>query len=443
VLLSKPDMAGVAKGFIPHFEPGALFVAIAMLGATVMPHNLYLHSALVQTRKVSRLVEQKVTACRYNLLDSALALNAAFFVNAAILIVSASVFWRNGVVVTEIQQAHGLLEPLLGNRIAPIFFGVALLAAGQSSTLTGTLAGQIIMEGFVQIRLRPWVRRLLTRSLALIPAVIVISLAGDGGTYKLLILSQVILSLQLPFAVMPLIHFTGDKSKMGAFASRSWVKILAWATAGIIVVLNGRLVFDAISGWVSGGAPLWMSIPALAAAALVSLLLIYISITPFLHGPRSWASASVSGAAAVIAQIQPHRNRHLAAALERSPADAQVISHAAAIARAEGARLTLVHVVDTAQAQVYGGEAYSEHAHSDELYLDEIAGELRNSGLAVEITLLHGSPAQELVTFSESHGIDLLVMGSHGHRALSDLIFGQTVTSVRHGMAIPILVVRQ
>ena len=270
VILSKPEMSGVASGFIPRLPPGALYIAIGILGATVMPHNLYLHSALVQSRKVSRMVDNKVAACRYNLLDSAMALNTAFFVNAAILILSSAVFFRNGVVVNEIQQAHQLLEPLMGSKIAPIFFGVALLAAGQSFTLTGTLAGQIIMEGFVHIRLRPWMRRLLTRSLALIPAVIVIYLTGGQGTFKLLILSQVILSLQLPFAIVPLIHFTSDKAKMGAFANRTWVRIAAWISAVIIISLNALLVFGVIGGWVRGGAPLWVVVIAFAGVLAVS-----------------------------------------------------------------------------------------------------------------------------------------------------------------------------
>ncbi|MEJ2520590.1 MAG: Nramp family divalent metal transporter, partial [Desulfuromonadales bacterium] len=207
VYLAKPDWGGIAAGFVPHLDPSALYVAIGMIGATVMPHNLYLHSSL----------------------------NAAFLVNAAILIMAAADFHSRGIVMTEIQQAHSLLDGLLGTSLAPIAFAVALLAAGQSSTITGTLSGQIIMEGFLNLRMRPWLRRLLTRGIALIPAVIVLAVAGDKGLYRLLILSQVILSLQLPFATIPLIHFTSDTKKMGVFANRTWIKVAAWSIAAIIV----------------------------------------------------------------------------------------------------------------------------------------------------------------------------------------------------------------
>jgi manganese transport protein len=260
VYLAKPDWGGIAAGFIPHLQPSALFVAIGMIGATVMPHNLYLHSSLVQSRSIANTLTGKREACRYNLLDSAVALNAAFFVNAAILIMAAADFHRRGIEVTEIQQAHSLLDGLLGSHLAPIAFAVALLAAGQSSTITGTLSGQIVMEGFLNIRMRPWLRRLLTRSIALVPAVVSIALAGDTGLYRLLILSQVVLSLQLPFAVMPLIHFTSASDKMGSFANRQWVKTLAWITALIIVALNLKLVFDALSEWfMHSPAWVWMT----------------------------------------------------------------------------------------------------------------------------------------------------------------------------------------
>ena len=208
IFLSQPVWTEVGRGFMPHLTSESLYVAIGILGATVMPHNLYLHSALVQTRDVDQTEDGKRRACKYNLVDTAVALNAAFFVNSAILIVSAAVFFRNGVIVTEIQQAHELLTPLLGTTLASTFFAIALISSGQSSTLTGTLAGQIVMEGFLQFKIRPVLRRLITRLIAIIPAVLVISLQGEQGSYRLLILSQVILSLQLPFAVIPLVRFT-------------------------------------------------------------------------------------------------------------------------------------------------------------------------------------------------------------------------------------------
>lgn len=289
IFLSKPHWGGIAGGFVPHMDPSALYIAIGIIGATVMPHNLYLHSSIVQTRAVSNTVTGKTEACKFNLIDSAVALNIAFFINAAILIVAAANFFSRGILVTEIQQAHSLLEPLLGSKIAPIAFALALLAAGQSSTLTGTLSGQIVMEGFLNLRMRPWVRRLLTRSIALIPAVIVIALTGSAGTYKLLIFSQVILGLQLPFAVVPLIHFTSDLKKMGPFASASWVKLIAWIAAAVIVLLNIKLVFSTITGWLTAGS-IWLWFILVPVVLLMLGVLAYIIFSPFFRTGKIWES---------------------------------------------------------------------------------------------------------------------------------------------------------
>jgi manganese transport protein len=442
LFLAKPDWGTAAAGLAPSLPEGSLYIIIGIIGATVMPHNLYLHSSLVQTRRVSRIVDSKAQACKFNLLDSAIALNAAFFVNSAILVLAATVFYRHGIVVTEIQQADKLLEQLLGTQAAPVAFGLALLAAGQSSTLTGTLAGQIVMEGFVKIRLRPYLRRLITRSIALLPAVVVISISGDEGTYKLLILSQVILSLQLPFAIVPLVHFTNDKLKMGSFASKLWVKVLAWIISAIIIVLNGKLVFDQIMEWVEGGAPIIVSILAIGIAAAISLFLVYIIILPLIRGEKSWKEEKLTGATRVIEGIETHRSKHIAAALGRDDGDAAIVSRALSLAKAEKAMLTLIHVVDSAPAQVYSSDVYDEHTREDEQYLLEIAEEVRASGVVVEIALPHGDPSKELVNYAASHKVDMLVMGSHGHRLLGDLLWGQTVDPVRHRVKIPVLVVR-
>jgi manganese transport protein len=442
LFLAKPDWGTAAAGLAPSLPEGSLYIIIGIIGATVMPHNLYLHSSLVQTRRVSRIVDSKAQACKFNLLDSAIALNAAFFVNSAILVLAATVFYRHGIVVTEIQQADKLLEQLLGTQAAPVAFGLALLAAGQSSTLTGTLAGQIVMEGFVKIRLRPYLRRLITRSIALLPAVVVISISGDEGTYKLLILSQVILSLQLPFAIIPLVHFTNDKLKMGSFASKLWVKMLAWIISAIIIVMNGKLVFDQIMEWVEGGAPIIVSILAIGIAAAISLFLVYIIILPLIRGEKSWKEEKLTGATRVIEGIETHRSKHIAAALGRDDGDAAIVSRALSLAKAEKAMLTLIHVVDSAPAQVYSSDVYDEHTREDEQYLLEIAEEVRASGVVVEIALPHGDPSKELVNYAASHKVDMLVMGSHGHRLLGDLLWGQTVDPVRHRVKIPVLVVR-
>src|SRR5215218_5623001 len=219
ILLAKPNLAEVATGFVPTIpNKQALYIAIAIIGATVMPHNIYLHSALVQTRKIKRDDNGIKRALKLNFIDSAIALNLAFFVNAAILVVAATVFYKTGRTdVAEIKQAHQLLDPMLGSKLAPILFAVALIASGQSSTITGTLAGQIVMEGYLRLRINPWIRRLLTRVVAIIPAVIVILINGENNIDSLLVLSQVILSMQLGFAIIPLIHFVSDKQTMGAF----------------------------------------------------------------------------------------------------------------------------------------------------------------------------------------------------------------------------------
>jgi len=253
IFFSKPVFSDVFAGFIPTLElvrnPQMLYMGIAILGATVMPHNLYLHSSVVQTRKYAQNTSAKREALLFANLDSAIALTAALFVNAAILIVAAAAFHTRGRHdVAEIQDAYVLLSPTLGVAVAGVLFAVALLASGQNSTLTGTLAGQIVMEGFLHIRLRPWVRRLVTRGLAIIPAVICAAMYGDSGTTKLIVLSQVVLSLQLPFAVVPLVMFTNDRKKMGEFVNARWLRILAWVVAGLIIVLNVKLVYDFVVG---------------------------------------------------------------------------------------------------------------------------------------------------------------------------------------------------
>ncbi len=249
IIVSRPELGAVLGGFMPKLEiirnPEMLFVAIGILGATVMPHNLYLHSSIVQTRKYEQTLAGKREAIKFATIDSTVALMFALFINAAILIVAAATFHTRGQYdVAEIQDAYKLLSPTLGVTGASVVFAVALLASGQNSTLTGTLAGQIVMEGFLRIRLRPWLRRLITRLIAIIPAVIVTVLYGESGTAKLLIVSQIILSLQLSFAVIPLILFTGDRRKMGEFVNPGWIKILAWTTATIIVLLNAKFLWD-------------------------------------------------------------------------------------------------------------------------------------------------------------------------------------------------------
>jgi manganese transport protein len=255
ILLSKPDVGGVLRGFVPSAEvlknPAMLYIAIGILGATVMPHNLYLHSSIVQTRQYDQTPPGKREAFKFAFIDSTVALSFALFINAAILIVAAASFHRSGrTEIAEIQDAYQLLTPLLGAGASTVF-ALALLASGLNSTLTGTLAGQIVMEGFLNIRLRPWLRRLITRGIAIVPAVTVAIIYGESGTAKLLVLSQVILSLQLSFAVFPLVMFTSDRAKMGEFVNPVWVKILAYLVALVIASLNAWLLFQTFRGWLA------------------------------------------------------------------------------------------------------------------------------------------------------------------------------------------------
>jgi manganese transport protein len=257
LVASRPDIVGIAKGFIPSprivTDPGMLYIAIGILGATVMPHNLYLHSSIVQTRRYELSSVGKREAIKFATIDSTLALMFALFINAAILIVSAATFYSRGRNdIAEIQDAYQLLSPLLGVTGASTLFALALLASGQNSTLTGTLAGQIVMEGFLNIRLRPWLRRLLTRLIAIVPAIIVTSISGEKGASNLLVLSQVILSLQLSFAVFPLVMFTCDKLKMGEFVNGRVVKYLSWFVAMVIALFNGWLLLQTFRGWFEG-----------------------------------------------------------------------------------------------------------------------------------------------------------------------------------------------
>ena len=447
VLLAQPVWGDVAKGFVPRLgSTEALYVAIGILGATVMPHNLYLHSALVQTRQVPRTVEGMKTAARYNLIDSAVALNCAFFVNAAILILSAAVFHGKGIEVTEIQQAHELLTPLLGTALASTAFAVALLCAGQSSTLTGTLAGQVVMEGFIRFRMRPWLRRLVTRSVAIVPAVIVITIYGEQGTYKLLILSQVILSLQLPFAVIPLIQFTSDRARMGTFASPAWVRILAWISAAIIVGLNAKLVVDTASEWIAGAANPWpLRLTLLPTIGAVALLLLYVVIHPWISRRRASLAAIPEATAAPVpasaAAPQPGFRR-IAIALGADAKDRALLEHGLSLARSYGARVVLIHVAEGFGPRYFGGESDDLETRDDRTYLEEARRRAQAAGVEAETDLLFGDPVQQISAYVDRAGVDLLVMGAHGHGPLADLLFGSTVSPVRHRVRIPVFVVR-
>ncbi|MDP3928190.1 MAG: Nramp family divalent metal transporter, partial [Bacteroidota bacterium] len=289
MIIVKPDVKALAEGFIPSGLSGeALYIAIGIIGATIMPHNLYLHSSLVQTRKIKRDDAGIKRAIKFNFFDSAIALNAAFFVNAAILILAAAAFHKNGFnEVADISDAHELLRGIFGD-LAPTLFAIALIAAGQSSTITGTLAGQIVMEGYLNLRISPWVRRLVTRLIAVAPAVFTIAYFGEGKIGELLIFSQVVLSLQLGFAVIPLIHFTSSKKMMGNFVNKKWIIILAWLSAILIVGLNVKLVAEELATFLNSDyAQLsWLKILIYLFLIYVAFLLVYVTFSPFLNKMR-------------------------------------------------------------------------------------------------------------------------------------------------------------
>ena len=449
IFLSRPEWAGVLGGLRPGpLTHEQLYVALGILGATVMPHNLYLHSSLVQSRDVHRSRDAVAQACRFNLVDSVIALNGAMLVNAAILITAAATFWTRGQPVTELQQAHGLLADLLGSGVAPVAFALALLASGQSSTVTGTLAGQITMEGFLQFRIRPWLRRLATRLVALIPAVIVILAVGEGGVYRLLILSQVVLSLQLPFAIVPLLKFTGSRRKMGPFASQVWLRALGWLVAAAIVGLNAWLLYGQIGEWAAAAGPYgwFVAAGAILVAGPLAALLVWMAVRRE-KGVAAEPVAPVEEVAA-LAQASPKRFRRIGVALEATAADSATLAEAITLASAHGAELVLMHVVEGVGGQWYGPQTGDLEQRSDEEYLKALAERLRKDlagrGIAaVRHALGYGRMPRTLIDLARAEGVDLLVMGGHGHRALGDLLHGETIQHVRHGLDIPILAVRK
>ncbi|MBE0659908.1 MAG: Nramp family divalent metal transporter [Bryobacteraceae bacterium] len=444
IFLSKPVWSEVAGGLVPRLNFDNLYVAIGILGATVMPHNLYLHSSLVQTRRISDGDAAKRDACKFNLIDSVIALNGALLVNAAILILAAATFFKNGIVVTEIKQAHHLLEPLLGSGLAAVAFAVALLCAGQSSTITGTMAGQIVMEGFLDIRMRPWLRRLITRLVAVVPAVLTILYVGEQAVYQLLIFSQVVLSLQLPFAVIPLIRFTSDARRMGAFASPVWVKSLAWTAASIILALNGMLAWSTISGWLATS-------PALAYILLpvnfaVGGLLLWLIAEPWLRKTVAPTVPVVPLAKTAGLQIKlaaPPFCRILVP-LDHSRLDSETLLHAASLARGPGAKLFLLHVEEGVTSLIYGSDASTAEVEEGHAYLETLRLQLVSAGLDAELIVTHGGKVSEqIVRTALAVDADLLVMGAHGHKGLKDMIFGATINEVRHAVGVPVLVVRE
>ena len=445
MIFAQPEMDKVLLGLIPSMpNETALYIAIGIIGATVMPHNLYLHSSLVQTRKFDRTDAGIKQALKYNFIDSTIALNLAFFVNAAILILAAATFYKVGMhEVAEIQDAHRFLQPLLGTKWAPILFAVALIAAGQSSTITGTLAGQIIMEGYLNLRIQPWVRRIITRLIAIVPAVIVITIFGEGVTGKLLIFSQVILSLQLGFAIIPLIHFVSDKSKMKGFHIGKWTQIASWIVATIIVVLNGKLVLDEITGWLETSdnpIVLWLTVVPLAFSFLI--LLLYIVIKPFISKSKTaFHNHSPHSLKLRFLQSESYTKKNIAVSVDFSSADEVALNSAFELGGV-AANYTLIHVVETVGALIYGENIDDHETLVDEKLLNEYKEMLTAKGFKVATQLGFGKPNKVIPEIVNQGNFDVLVMGTHGHTGFKDLIFGTTVDKLRHKISIPLYIVK-
>lgn len=441
IIFAKPSLGEVAKGFIPHLQNDeALYIAIGIIGATVMPHNLYLHSSLVQTRKIDRTDEGIKQAIKFNRIDSTIALNIAFFVNAAILVLAATVFFKTGnSQVAAIKDAHQLLAPLLGQSLAPKLFAIALIAAGQSSTITGTLAGQIVMEGYLRLRINPWIRRLVTRLLAIIPALIVILVYGEEKIDALLVLSQVILSLQLGFAIIPLIHFVSDKKTMGKFAISTLTKIAAWVIAGILVFLNFKMLVNESAGIFMNSALAPKIMVIIFAIAFICLLL-YILLHPFFSKHLDKAPIQIHPEKTLLKELVIPQFNKIAIALDFSVHDEKLLAFAIGQGKKDTSYL-LIHIVESASAKMLGHESDDYETRKDKETLEAYVQQLNALNLQAEGQLGFRNRSKEIVRIVKTMEADMLVLGAHGHTGLKDFIYGETVNSVRHELKIPVLVV--
>jgi manganese transport protein len=445
MFFAKPDMGELAKGFIPSIPNNtALYIAIGIIGATVMPHNLYLHSALVQTRKINRDDNSIRKAIKFNVIDSAVALNMALFVNAAILILAAAVFFTSGNQhVAALKDAHQLLAPMLGNTWASHLFAIALIAAGQSSTVTGTLAGQIVMEGYLRLRINPWARRLITRLLAIVPAVLVIMIMGEEMVDSMLVFSQVLLSMQLAFAVIPLIHFVSDKKRMGIFTIKPLTKGAAWLIAAVIVVLNLKLVYETALDWIAATDSTALKgliiLGELGLVALLGITLIY----PFILRSREATSIDVHEKVEMdtLQTTISKPFKKIALALDYSDKDQKVIQYAIQLGNYE-TEYTLIHIVESAQARMMEDQAKDYETIKDKEQLYRYVKFFTDRQHKAEGLLGFKDRAKEIARIVKETDSDLLIVGSHGHKNIKDLIFGETINSVRHMIDVPVFIAR-
>jgi manganese transport protein len=442
IILAKPNLAAVATGFLPTaLNKEALYIAVGIIGATVMPHNLYLHSALVQTRKIGNDVASIKKALKFNLIDSTIALNAAFFVNAAILVLAASTFFTTGHSgVAKIEDAHHLLDGLLGTKTAPLLFAIALIAAGQSSTVTGTLAGQIVMEGYLKLRINPWLRRLITRLIAIIPAVVVIVLYGDEKVDALLVFSQVILSLQLGFAVIPLIHFVSDKKTMGDFAIKPLTQIAAWVVAIILVGLNVNMVVgQSIDLFHTDGLIGWKIL-----VVIIGLLFVWLFLTmtflPIIKKNVKHATSKIHTDTKPLSNLHIMPISRIAVALDFSENDENLIANALSQG-GMNAVYVLLHIVESASAKYLGSDTDDEETRIDKERLINYQTQLQKLGYKVSIYIGYRNRIKEIVRIVNDTNSQMLVVGAHRHTGIKDYLFGETIDVVRHQLKIPVLIV--
>ncbi|WP_338433519.1 divalent metal cation transporter [Clostridium tyrobutyricum] len=439
IIISKPDYIGIIHGFVPGIpNSDALCIGIGIIRATIMPHNLYLHSSIVQTRNINKTEHGLKQAIKFNNLDSLFALNLAFLVNAGILILAASVFHRSGNYgVDDILQTHKLLEPILGNTLAPILFGIALIAAGQSSTITGTYAGQIVMEGFINLRIQPWVRRLITRIMAIIPSIFVIIYFGDSSTANLLILNQVILSLQLSFAIVPLIHFVSSKIIMKGFVISIKTKIIAWILSALIITLNIKLVVETLKDWITieNTKPLTY-IPIFILCFVFGLLLMYIIFEPIINGVYNNRVINIHGKTHFPKINKITSYNKIALALDFTKNNGAVLSHAVNLAK-QDTILILIHVIESAGASIYGTQV------NDRKRLNFYVEQLTKLGIKNSIYEVgYGKAEKSIAEIVEKQSADLLILITYGHKGITDILFETVTDKVKHKITIPILIAR-
>jgi manganese transport protein len=441
IFLAKPDLSEISRGLVPSLQSSAaLYIAIGIIGATVMPHNLYLHSALVQTRKIQKDEFHIRRAVKLNLWDSAIALNLAFLVNAAILILAGAVFFKSGRTdIASITEAHKLLSPLLGSKVASILFAIALIAAGQSSTITGTIAGQIVMEGYLHLRINPLLRRLITRTLAIIPAVLVIGISGEQRVDQLLVLSQVVLSLQLGFAVIPLIHFVSDKKKMGVFRIKKTTMLIGWSIAALLLFLNFKLVLEEGQQFFNlPGLVIWKILSVLVLIGAL-ILLIFILLHPWLSKVQV-KDVPLHGEGKSIIKLEIPKFRNIAIALDFSRQDEKLLAFAIGQGGTES-NYILIHVVESASARMLGKQSDDLETRTDQERLTGYQASLENNNYKAITRLGYIHRAKEIVRIVKEERAEILVIGAHGHTGLKDFIYGETVNTVRHELKIPVLIV--